>query len=436
MPDEFDMPIDGDFDQPVEAEPKPARARRAPAKKRTKKVQRRPRASEPVFEQPRRPRISIEAATHSPRRVNIYRRLSVGFLVATVAVVVVIGFFTFQRTTITVHQKPVPVAATFGIQVAESAAPGDKNVFVGKVLSVATSTVVYGTPTATSDKPGKSHGTVTITNNSGASQALVATTRFLSESGVLFRLINGVTVPAKSSITAEIAADKPGVTGDIGPSKFTIPGLNAAQQKLVYGTTTEPMIGGNSKVGVVSQADIDHAKEAARKALLDLGQKVFATLNVTPEYDVLYINPQVKIETSVKLGDTVDQFLVTASGSMSAVTYPKAAVFAAADREVQNKVPTPYHTVVFENNAPVVSLQTANASQKTAALQVYREGKAVLDKRAAAFQGAQFLGRTHDEIVDQLKTIQGVEAVDVSFFPFWMKNAPGSPERIQVNIEN
>src|SRR3989338_2595118 len=93
----------------------------------------------------------------------------------------------------------------------------------GQVVSGSLGKTQSFTPTGTSSKTVEdiSTGTVKIYNNLSFAQALVATTRLLSQEGVLFRLKSAVTIPAGGSVDAPVYADLPGVSGDIKPTRFT-----------------------------------------------------------------------------------------------------------------------------------------------------------------------------------------------------------------------
>ncbi|HTK60118.1 MAG TPA: hypothetical protein VL283_02835 [Candidatus Baltobacteraceae bacterium] len=91
---------------------------------------------------------------------------------------------------------------------------------------------------------GYAKGTIEIVNDSGNGQTLVATTRFLSEGGVTFRLDERAFVPARSRVTAAITADQPGPSGDVPAGRFTIPGLSPSTQRVIYGVTSAPTQGG------------------------------------------------------------------------------------------------------------------------------------------------------------------------------------------------
>jgi hypothetical protein len=99
------------------------------------------------------------------------------------------------------------------------------------------------------ERVGYAKGTVEIVNDGASAQTLIATTRFLSEGGVVFRLDARVVVPARGRASATFTADQSGPSGDVPAGRFTIPGLPAATQRLVYGVTSEPTRGGLETVG-------------------------------------------------------------------------------------------------------------------------------------------------------------------------------------------
>ncbi len=101
----------------------------------------------------------------------------------------------------------------------------------------------------------KAQGTIIIYNNFGsASQKLVATTRFQTSDGFIFRLINPVTIPGQTlvngqktpgSVEAVVEADKPGSTYNMGLKDFTIPGFQGdPRYKQIYARSKTEMTGG------------------------------------------------------------------------------------------------------------------------------------------------------------------------------------------------
>lgn len=124
--------------------------------------------------------------------------------------------------------------------------------------------------------PGWAKGRVVIHNDSVVSRTLIATTRLVSESGVVFRLDSRVTIRARGTAEADITADQAGASGNVGPGRWTMPGLSAADQAKIYGVSSAAMTGGEALSGApVSQEELDRAKaELAALAATDLRRQL------------------------------------------------------------------------------------------------------------------------------------------------------------------
>lgn len=71
----------------------------------------------------------------------------------------------------------------------------------------------------------RARGFITIFSNWNSAQKLIATTRFISTGGLIFRIDEDVSVPALGQITVSVTADAVGSKYKIGPSVFSIPGF-------------------------------------------------------------------------------------------------------------------------------------------------------------------------------------------------------------------
>lgn len=125
---------------------------------------------------------------------------------------------------------------------------------------------------------GKARGTVILTNNYSTSpQPLVATTRLLSTSGKLFRLVEGVSIPGITEkngekkpgvIEVSVIADEAGESFNIEPTEFRIPGFQGGPKyDAMSGKSTRSMTGGGSGGETsmsVSKTDIDRAAKLAQ----------------------------------------------------------------------------------------------------------------------------------------------------------------------------
>ncbi len=118
---------------------------------------------------------------------------------------------------------------------------------------------------------GNASGTLEILNGTKQSRALVATTRFVSENGTVFRSDRAIAVPGGGKAMAHVTADRPGESGDVPAGTFKIPGLAPRLQTQIYGRSTEPMRGGLSFLGK------PFTEEERAKAVDDLSAQVKAS---------------------------------------------------------------------------------------------------------------------------------------------------------------
>lgn len=187
-------------------------------------------------------------------------------------------FLPKAKVTILYAAKNKGIDSEITADIKNEAADFEKNIIPGRIVSVSAEVSKNFDTTGTGGSSSyKARGMITIYNEySSASQPLVATTRFLSEDGKLFRLISGVVVPGvvkvgaeskPGAIEAEVIADESGDGFNIGPSKFTIPGFqNSGSDKYakIYAKSFKAMAGGGTGGGSaksVSQSDIDLAKK-------------------------------------------------------------------------------------------------------------------------------------------------------------------------------
>ncbi len=168
----------------------------------------------------------------------------------------------------------------------------------------------------------KAKGMIKIYNAySSKSQILVATTRFLSESGKLFRLIERTTIPGAklengeivpSHIEAEVMADEAGDEFNIEASEFSIPGFDGTvREGKFYGESESPMTGGFiGEANIISKSDIVNARnELSELVEISLGEEIRSKLG--DDYELLSDAKELIIESlefDKEEGDVGDSF--------------------------------------------------------------------------------------------------------------------------------
>jgi len=365
--------------------------------------------------------------------VKFYKTIAITFLVLTIVLLGVVIFFTSKKTSIVIVAKSDNKNVNLSIDVSEN-----KNV-VNAITGIVTSTsfVLSETyyPTGNKTVDGTAVGDVILYNDSGFSQPLIKTTRLLTPEGILFRLTDDVTVPANGKISAKVYADKTGVTGDISPSSFIIPGLSEASQKLIYAKSTSKMSGGVRKVGVLTSDDLEAAKSnyasKVKKEYLDsLGKNTQTTME-----QVLLVQTD-SITSDKKTGEQVDGFTITGTSTIMVVYYNKSELQTIVNNDLSKKIDTTVEKLLSIGKEPQVNLASYNIANKTARLSVYQDVLVTLDADGNKLSASNFFGKNKDEIKRYVMGLSHVVGVDVKFSPSWMRKAPAVTDRIKVVVKN
>jgi hypothetical protein len=154
----------------------------------------------------------------------------------------------------------------------------------------------------------KASGVIIIYNTSKSSQKLIASTRFESSNGHIFRISQPITIPAASgptpgSVEAAITADKAGPEYNVGLADFTIPGFKGdPKYNQFYGRSKTPIQGGFSGLkNTVADPDLKAARDKIHTELannlVNEAKKDIPTGYVLPGQCILY---RVRIATGNK----------------------------------------------------------------------------------------------------------------------------------------
>lgn len=145
----------------------------------------------------------------------------------------------------------------------------------------------------------KAEGKIFVYNAKSTSpQPLVKNTRFESKDGLIFRIKDSIIVPGATkdekgnlvpgNVVADVYADGTGEQYNVGPGRFTVPGLKETDQyDNVYGETTTALTGGfEGEKYIIDEAEFSTAKQALHVELRD---KLLAKLKESrPAGFVLY----------------------------------------------------------------------------------------------------------------------------------------------------
>ncbi|MBI5793938.1 hypothetical protein HZA87_02520 [Candidatus Uhrbacteria bacterium] len=367
----------------------------------------------------------------------IYRRIAVTFVFVVSTVLVAVLYLSTMQAVIHVTSVQTPITTSFVVAVRGT---GVENAAIaGRVVSGTlgkTQTITPSTDEASmKDVEGVATGSVTIYNGLTFDQGLVATTRLLSSEGVLFRLEDAVTVPSGGSVQAEVYADEPGASGDILPTKFTIPGLSAIRQASVYAESLEAFTGGITKVAIVSQEDIDEAVAQVQASLESDAQSMLET-EVGDAFSWAVYSTAVQEQTvSIEPGSEAASFDVTLGIKVVGVFYDRPALESIAVHKLYEGLGQGQAFVSVDPSMIELTLDTIHEQDQEANVHVSFSANAITSTTNNALDVSRFVGMSERGVVDLLVGEGVATAVDVKFFPFWISHVPRLKDHIYIEIQ-
>ncbi|KKW32071.1 MAG: hypothetical protein UY76_C0043G0001 [Candidatus Uhrbacteria bacterium GW2011_GWA2_52_8d] len=365
----------------------------------------------------------------------MYRRIALTFIVLVAAALLAVLYLSIVQAVIHVDSTEEPITTEFVANVYE--VPTRTTDVRGAVVSGTLGRTQTFEPTGESAKTVEdiARGTVTIYNNLTFAQSLVATTRFLTESGVLFRLESAVTVPAGGSVDAQVYADVAGESGNIAPTRFSIPGLSAVRQESVYATSAEAFTGGVYSVAVVSQTELDMAASELELSLLeDAKAMLVAEVGETftgQSYDVEVVDKTFSIEPDTE----AQSFDVVLTLKVTAVFFDQEALGKIAVAKLYEGLGQGQEFLNVDASNMVVTVEAVDEEAGQANILVSLAVPAITSRTSEALQVGRFVGMSQDE-VRELLVGEGVATdVTVEFFPFWVSTVPRLKDHIYIDIQ-
>ncbi|OGN09009.1 MAG: hypothetical protein A3C64_00215 [Candidatus Yanofskybacteria bacterium RIFCSPHIGHO2_02_FULL_41_12] len=290
----------------------------------------------------------------------------------------------------------------------------------------------------------KAKGAITVYNEYGTTpQTLIATTRFESPEGFIFRTLKTIVVPGTKvengkiipgSISVEIIADKPGPSYNISPSKFTIPAFkekgDTDRYGKFYGQSSEPMKGGVSGMAkVITDSDYTNAisalTAAVKTAVAESLQTQTSGLKIINASAVTMKNP----DSNARIDEATDSFIMTVSGFIKTIGFKQ---------EDLNKILKQYAekdsniTVVpdkLDVSFDKITLTDNNFLDFT--VSVKGNGYAQINTQKIL---SDILGNNTAQIKNYFQNAKEITSAKVLLSPFWIKKIPKNKEKIRLNL--
>ena len=358
-----------------------------------------------------------------------YRKLAINFLILAVNLIIIILYFTLSQAKIIIVPEQEAFAHKLQIPIKEIIAAGDKAVS-GRVVEQEVATTETFSIDSASEVPSVAEGQITIHNKTAArNQQLVAKTQFSSESGIIVRLKEGVTVKAGESVTAAAYADQAGKDGEVEPGKFEIVKLKSDKDK-IYGEVTAKFTGGTKAINIVSQETMDKATSETENKLKELAADKLAALAPEADKENIVISV-ISLKPSAQVGDTdIPSFTIEAAAVGRAIIFDQEAAKSIIKQDLAESIPV---------NKIVSRIDEGSFAARPDASATYLDASidaTLIPKFSdAVFNKKDIMGLNRDEVRKYFRKITGIDNVDVKFSPFWVRSVPNLEDHVDIEIK-
>ncbi len=291
----------------------------------------------------------------------------------------------------------------------------------------------------------RASGKIIIYNTySSDPQPLIATTRFLTPDGKIFRLEQKIVVPGAkivegkivaSNIETTVVADQAGPQYNIGPvSHFSIPGFQGSPKyQSFYAESKEAMKGGFiGEQAFPTDEDIKKGKEKSEKDLKDYINS-FLSLQISPEFKVIEGAKQFNI-----LKEEVNQE-VDEKGNFTIFIEAESSVIAFRESDLKNlmeKMAQVDLGMDFKIKSYSLDYGVGRADFKQGRISFAFNFQGIFEQPLDAENFRQkAVKRNENELKLLISSFPNIEKIAVSFWPFWVKRVSDKPERVKIEVE-
>lgn len=371
-----------------------------------------------------------------------------GIVILTVFILLVAsaGLFFFQSAEVKVHPQMTDLVLEEEIVVDSSKEKADfvAKVIPGKIVEVRQSVSKEFSATGKTSEEKRATGVIRVYNAYSTSpQVLVASTRFVSASGKLFRSVQRETIPGghyeggefvPGHTDIEVRAAEPGEEYNIEATTFSIPGFAGTERYTAfYGKSFQPMEGGYiGDMPQVRQEDVDRAREEAVNQAKSESRNSLKS-KVSEDYEIVEetIRQEILLESaSAEAGEATETFNYQAEIKTAALSFKKSHIQEFANNLLNLSLP---EKKKIKEDTREFEFSVLKTEAGKADLKVEARAKAYYELDLVAIR--KFLtGQTRQEAKIMLENQPGVERAEIDLGAFWNRKFPSKPEEIRVDI--
>lgn len=392
------------------------------------------------------------------RRASIFDRLSAKFKKSKssrlyfwgigLGIIFIIAFILYTSSTrariIIVPQKQ---ELDFHIKISasalNSAINSEQNQIPGQLFNAQVMENAVAPLTNQKDVVQKTRGKITIFNRGSLDQKLVATTRFESKTGLIYRIPGSINVPGAQKkdgkviagfIESTVYADRPGPEFNIPPSTFTIPGFKDTPKfEEFYAVSNDAMIGGIiGPAKIVTENDynltLENLKKRVKENIIKSLETQSGTLKIIDSIDIKFSESVV----NAGINDAAEELKMTLEGSAKTIGFRTEDVLELVNNYLSKNG---RWTVIPESFVLDYQNPVLDKLGKSLIFNLNFKGMVAAEINTDLVLN-EVLGLSEDAIRTYFKTMKEVKEVKVVLSPFWVKRIPSDLKKVSIEVNN
>lgn len=342
-----------------------------------------------------------------------------------------------------------------------------------QIITVTKQTKVFNTTSKVFEGV-NAKGKIKIINTSDEEWLLKGQTRFQTEDGIIFRIKESITVPPSykdeddnvflGEYIANVEADpfdiysNPiGDRGNIAPTKFIIPGLSKFNQKLIWGESLEPMIGGvTSYKKVVMEEDIEAAKKQVQDNLILMAREDLRThledMNKLNHTNLVLLDDRRYLKTELQdlrisddlEGTEKEKFEIFAKIQAEGVAYDFDKLYSILKKELKTRAHPDMRIREDSISADTISYEVIDEDEDLGQIKITATIKGIEEYiiepdfeaglRFSEKVKEKILGLSKEEAENYINNLTEVDKVYIKTWPIWISTIPRIPENIEFKL--
>lgn len=363
----------------------------------------------------------------------------IGFAIISVTIALFVAYTTFAKTTVALTPKKDTSTTETFITISKDAT-GDLtgyNTVSGKIITKEVQASKTYTGVEKKEVDGFAKGTVTLVNKRSEAQPLLPKTQLVTTNGTIFKTDGWLSIPANGSIEATVTAAEKGPSGNIEPQKLVVAKLWEGWQDIIYAENNEKLSGGTVNDYVVTDQEIENAKNNAISQIIeDEFKKISSEISEDEYLDPKLVKADIKKFTpAAKTDEVKERFEVSIQATLTILIPKTEQLKTVTENNLRKNLEKNKEIITFNLDSTEFTVESTTTDNASATIKAQIHAETMHKIPQKALEKQPLFGRNYQEVIAYYKQFHEIADTKVTFSP-WISRVPSTENNIEINISN